>query len=172
MNHFVFLKQWKTLLAGNKLFMRWHQSLSSMILFTLNIKTIFPPITVSYTILNRPGEEESPEIKTICKYCRKNGHSILRSFEQQTNKYRQVNFESGQQYDAQSKSGTPKMFKDYSKKTKLYQVNVLLLPMFHHTNKKTVLPHTRCFKIILLPQDKKLLHSIIEKDIPFFQQSF
>ena len=66
----------------------------------------------------------------------------------------QVNFESRQQYDAQTKSATRKFLKIFSTKIRIYQTNVLLTHMFLHINHITVLPHNRLFEIKILHQDK------------------
>ena len=49
--------------------------------------------------------KEPPHLDNCCRNGGKNGHPTSPCFKRQTNKYRQMNLESRQQYVAQPKSG-------------------------------------------------------------------
>ena len=112
-----------------------------------------------------PDYKKTPEVKKFCKNCRKKGHSISRCFKRKSNKSRQVNFESIQQYDAHSISATQKMLEDFFRNIQDLQTNVPLILMLLHINHKIVLPHNHIFGMKSLPQDKDSLHMILEIDI-------
>ena len=57
-----------------------------------------------------PDNKESQQFDRFCKKYRKNDHHFSVGFKRQYKTYRQINFESRQQNDAQPKSATQNMF--------------------------------------------------------------
>ena len=69
------------------------------------------------------------------------------------------------EYDAQPKTATHKIFKVFSKLNKVYRANVLVLLMFHHKSKTTILRDNHFLHIRLRPQGNFSLHLIIKIDL-------
>ena len=107
-------------------------------------------------------KKETPQLKKTCNNCRKNGLSISRCFKRKTVKNRQVNSESRQQYDAQSKTDTQKMFEVLFKRNQNIPRKVPLTLMFHHINNITVLPDNGFLEIKLLLRENDPLHLTTE----------
>ena len=90
--------------------MIWHQSFPTR-LTTFNLKNaIFLYHDLKQAIKQTEKKKKHHNWKKICNDCRKNGHSISRCFKRKTVKNHQVNSESRQQFDAQSKTDTQKTF--------------------------------------------------------------
>ena len=106
--------------------------------------------------------KETPQLKKICNICRKNGLSISRCFKRKTVKNHQVNSESRQQYDAQSKTDTQRMFEVFFKSNQNLPRKVPLTLMFQHINNITVLPDNGFLEIKPILRQNDPLHLTIE----------